>query len=115
MRRTLELKPVDGSFSLKEHIYGVLKTSIMDLDIYGPGTNLRMDERTLAERLAARPALSLRLAKEAVRRSLAAGLDEMLDYELDAQTECFRSADAREGVRAFLEKRPALFGRAPAG
>jgi len=49
--KTLELKPVDGSFSLKEHIYGVLKTSIMDLDIYGPGTNLRMDERTLAERL----------------------------------------------------------------
>jgi enoyl-CoA hydratase/carnithine racemase len=34
---------------------------------------------------------------------------------LDAQTECFRSADAREGVQAFLEKRPALFGRAPAG
>ncbi|MGR3718202.1 MAG: GntR family transcriptional regulator [Thermohalobaculum sp.] len=51
MGKTLELKPVDGSFSLKEHIYGVLKTSIMDLDIYGPGTNLRMDERTLAERL----------------------------------------------------------------
>ena len=29
----LNLKPVDGSFSLKEHIYDVLKTSIMDLDI----------------------------------------------------------------------------------
>jgi DNA-binding GntR family transcriptional regulator len=49
--KTLDLKPVDGSFSLKEHIYDVLKTSIMNLDIYDPDTNLRMDERTLAERL----------------------------------------------------------------
>jgi len=47
----LNLKPVDGSFSLKEHIYGVLKSSIMDLDLYDPATNLRMDERTLAEQL----------------------------------------------------------------
>ncbi len=49
--KMLELKPVDGSFSLKEHIYDVLKTSIMDLDIYDPDTNLRMDERNLADRL----------------------------------------------------------------
>lgn len=51
MGKTLDLKPVDGSFSLKEHIYEVLKKSIMDLDIYDPDTNLRMDERTLADRL----------------------------------------------------------------
>ncbi len=51
MGKTLDLKPVDGSFSLKEHIYDVLKTSIMNLDIYEPDTNLRMDERTLADRL----------------------------------------------------------------
>ncbi len=47
----LNLKPVDASFSLKEHIYDVLKGSIMDLDIYDPDTNLRMDERTLADQL----------------------------------------------------------------
>ena len=51
MGKTLELKPIDGTFSLKEHIYDVLKTSIMDLDIYDLDTNLRMDERTLAEKL----------------------------------------------------------------
>ena len=51
MGNQLNLKPVDGSFSLKEHIYDVLKTSIMDLDIYAPETNLRMDERTLADQL----------------------------------------------------------------
>jgi len=48
---TLQLKPVDASFSLKEHIYDVLKTSIMELDIYDPRASLRMDERTLAEQL----------------------------------------------------------------
>ncbi|HUF57050.1 MAG TPA: GntR family transcriptional regulator [Thermohalobaculum sp.] len=51
MAKTLNLKPVDGSFSLKEHIYEVLKNSVMELDIYDADTNLRMDERTLAEQL----------------------------------------------------------------
>lgn len=51
MSTQLNLKPVDGNFSLKEHIYDVLKRSIMDLDIYDPATNLRMDERTLADQL----------------------------------------------------------------
>lgn len=51
MTTELKLQPVDGTFSLKEHIYGVLKKSIMDLDIYDPATNLRMDERTLADQL----------------------------------------------------------------
>lgn len=71
-----------------------------------------MDEvREVADRLAARPALALRLAKRAVRRSLAAGIDEMLDYELEAQAACFLTADAREGTRAFLDKRPPRFGQ----
>jgi len=47
----IQLKPVDGSFSLKEHIYDVLKSSIVDLDLYDPSTNLRMDERSLADQL----------------------------------------------------------------
>lgn len=51
MSKSISLKPVDSSFSLKEHIYEVLKASIMDLDIYDPETNLRMDERSLAEQL----------------------------------------------------------------
>ncbi len=51
MRTTLKLEPIDSAFSLKEHIYGVLKRSIMDLDIYDPETNLRLDERGLADQL----------------------------------------------------------------
>ncbi len=51
MGTQLQMEPVGASFSLKEHIYRVLKTSIMELDIYDPETSLRMDERRLAERL----------------------------------------------------------------
>ncbi|MFB6240845.1 MAG: enoyl-CoA hydratase/isomerase family protein, partial [Gemmatimonadota bacterium] len=75
-----------------------------------PDYELEDEVDGLARRLARKPALPLRLAKRAVRRSLDRSLEEMLDYELEAQTRCFKSADAREGVRAFLEKRDAEFG-----
>jgi len=66
--------------------------------------------REWAGRLAAKPALSLRLAKRAIQRSLASSVEEMLDYETEAQSECFRSVDALEGVHAFVEKRAPRFG-----
>ncbi|MFQ5691030.1 MAG: enoyl-CoA hydratase/isomerase family protein [Gemmatimonadota bacterium] len=64
----------------------------------------------LALRLAAKPRPAIRLAKRAIRRSLEGTLEEMLAYEIEAQRECFRSPEAREGVRAFLEKREPDFG-----
>jgi 2-(1,2-epoxy-1,2-dihydrophenyl)acetyl-CoA isomerase len=60
--------------------------------------------------LAQKPALSLALTKRAVYQSLDRSLPEMLDYELDAQLRCFESGDAAEGIRAFTEKRPPVFG-----
>lgn len=51
MDTELNLEPVTASVSLKDHIYHALKESILALDIYGPETTLRMDERRLAERL----------------------------------------------------------------
>ena len=47
----LKLRPVEGMFSLKEHVYPLLKSAIMDMDIYGADANLRLDERQLAEQL----------------------------------------------------------------
>src|SRR5690625_6564664 len=47
----LRLQPVDASFSLKDHIYRVLKDSFMELDIFNPEVWLRMVERRLAEGL----------------------------------------------------------------
>ncbi|MBY8976079.1 GntR family transcriptional regulator [Rhodobacteraceae bacterium NNCM2] len=74
MSNALNLKPVDGSFSLKEHIYDVLRRSITDLDIYDPATNLRMDERTLAEQLG----ISRTPIREAIMRLEQEGFLEIL-------------------------------------
>ena len=47
----LTLKPVDANFSLGDHIYGVLRDAILGMDVYDPVTDLRLDERALAEQL----------------------------------------------------------------
>jgi 2-(1,2-epoxy-1,2-dihydrophenyl)acetyl-CoA isomerase len=80
-----------------------------------PHERLEEEVEELAERLAAKPALPIRLAKEALRQTWGADLDTMLDYEVRAQEACFRSEDALEGVRAFVEKRPPRFGGRPSG
>jgi len=74
-----------------------------------PHDRLEEETRKLAELLAAKPPIALALAKEAVYRSAHASLEEMLDVELENQLRCFRSADAKEGLLAFLEKRPPAF------
>lgn len=45
------LSPVETNFSLKEHIYGVLRNAIMEMDIYSDDVDLRLDERKLADQL----------------------------------------------------------------
>lgn len=47
----LKLKPVGTNFSLKEHIYDVLKDAISSMNLYDADANLRLDERALAEQL----------------------------------------------------------------
>jgi len=63
------------------------------------------------DRLVAKPALPMALAKQAIRRTWTSTLDEMLTFEAEAQDRCFRSPDAGEGIRAFTEKRSPRFGR----
>jgi enoyl-CoA hydratase/carnithine racemase len=35
----------------------------------------------------------------------------MLQYETEAQLRCFQTRDARDGVRAFMEKRAPRFNK----
>jgi 2-(1,2-epoxy-1,2-dihydrophenyl)acetyl-CoA isomerase len=71
--------------------------------------DLAAETRKLAERLRDGPAVSIAAAKHAVYAGERDTLEQMLQYEVDAQMRCFESEDGREGVRAFLEKRPAQF------
>jgi 2-(1,2-epoxy-1,2-dihydrophenyl)acetyl-CoA isomerase len=70
---------------------------------------LATETRKLAERLREGPAVSIAAAKHAVYASQHDTLEQMLQYEVEAQLRCFESEDGREGVRAFLEKRPPKF------
>jgi enoyl-CoA hydratase/carnithine racemase len=76
--------------------------------VVGPA-ELEAATRELAERLREAPATSIGAAKQAVYLSQTAELEEMLRFETEAQLRCFESEDGREGVRAFLDKRPPKF------
>jgi enoyl-CoA hydratase len=60
----------------------------------------------LAEELAAKPAVALAAAKYALLESIDPNVDEGLVYELDLWSRLFGTPDQKEGMRAFLEKRP---------
>lgn len=63
----------------------------------------------LARHLATQPTRGLALIKRALNASLGQTLEQQLDLERDLQRLAGRSADYREGVDAFLEKRPPVF------
>ncbi|MDT5157369.1 MAG: 2-(1,2-epoxy,2-dihydrophenyl)acetyl-CoA isomerase [Acidobacteriota bacterium] len=66
---------------------------------------LATETRKLAERLRNAPQAAVAAAKRAVYMSEQENLERMLQYETEAQLQCFQSREARERVRAFLERR----------
>jgi 2-(1,2-epoxy-1,2-dihydrophenyl)acetyl-CoA isomerase len=71
----------------------------------------RLDEEVdaLAARFATGPTLGLATTKRAIRQSWGAGLSDHLDGERDWQRSLGSGTDYREGIQAFLEKRPPHF------
>jgi len=66
----------------------------------------------LAVRLAAAPTRAIGLMKRTLNRSLSTDLDSLLEYEAAIQEIASRTADHKEGLAAFLEKRsPKFMGR----
>ena len=63
----------------------------------------------LANLIAERPPLAVRLGKEAVNHAMEVGLGAGLEFERKLFYLLFASEDKREGMRAFLEKRPGRF------
>ncbi len=74
-----------------------------------PDTDLALEAGKLAEQLAAGATAGLALTKQLIQEAATRPLDEQLSAERDAQRAAGRTSDYREGVSAFLEKRPARF------
>ena len=85
---------------------GMIYRAVDDEDLMG-------EARTIAERLAAGPTHALGLIKRALAASLSNSFDAQLDLERDLQREAGGGDEFMEGVRAFLDKRPADFRSKP--
>jgi len=97
-------RPYSGAWCLAEGI------TMAD----GPLPSSRTDssassEIRIANRIAEKSPIALRLAKEAIRLASRSNMDEGLRREVDLFALCFSSEDKDEGVKAFLEKRKADF------
>ena len=92
---TAEMLPADEAFRI-----GLFNRVVNDHRVVD-------DTLELAGRIAAKPPLAIALAKRAVRRASDGTLSDALDLERRHQRLLFRTAEAREGMRAFLEARRA--------
>jgi enoyl-CoA hydratase/carnithine racemase len=63
----------------------------------------------VARKIAAGPPIAIRLAKRALYKNAESDLRSALEFETFAQNACFETEDAREGIRAFVDKRAPVF------
>jgi len=91
--------PVDGKTA---EAWGMIWKCLPDAEL--------MDEaRKMAKQLASRATMALGKTKRAIDAAATNSLDVQLDLEAEWQGELGDSYDFKEGVMAFLEKRPAEF------
>lgn len=74
-----------------------------------PADQVRSEAFALAARLAAGPTVAYRAIKQVLATAATDSLEETLALEARLQAVAGRTADNREAVAAFLEKRPAQF------
>lgn len=122
------LVPGDGGAWLLPRVVGISRASEMAFtgDAIGaqqalawglvsrvvPQASLMEESMGLALRIAANPGGVLRMTKRLLREGGRAGLDTLLEMSAGYQAIAHQSADHREAVQAFVEKRPPRFATA---
>lgn len=101
--KAMEMLLLGGSFSAREALAMGLLNYVV------PHAELMAKARQLAERLAENGPLAVRKIKEGVVRSSGLTLAEALEVEDEVSVAVLGSKDAREGPRAFKEKRKPRF------
>jgi 2-(1,2-epoxy-1,2-dihydrophenyl)acetyl-CoA isomerase len=74
-----------------------------------PSDGIEAATMELAQMLAGGPTRTYGLIKRTLNKALSSNLEELLEYEAMVQQIASESDDHREGVQAFLEKRPPRF------
>ena len=74
-----------------------------------PAAELEAKTLELAQKFAKAPTKAIGLIKRTLNKALHSDLDTILDYEAVIQEIASETEDHQEGVKAFLEKRPAQF------
>ena len=106
LRRAAELALLNRVLSAQEALEWGLVNRVL------PANELMPAALETAERLAAGPTRAFGTAKRLLLDGFAQSLDTQMEYESRGIADCLSSADGREGVRAFLNKRkPAFEGR----
>jgi len=74
-----------------------------------PGELCLEEAKNIAKKIATKPQLAIKAAKEAVLKAANSALDEGLEFERKSFYLLFASEDRTEGMKAFLEKRKPEF------
>lgn len=71
--------------------------------------DLMAETVTLAKKIISRATIAVQLCKQAVNEGMKVDLDSGLAHEAEVFGLCFTTNDQKEGMRAFIEKRQAVF------
>lgn len=101
--KAMELVLTGRFLSAEEALFYGLVNKVVPVEMY------LYEATQLALEIARMSPVATRLAKEAINRSFETHLDEGLHYERKNFYLAFASEDQKEGMKAFIEKRNAVF------
>jgi len=74
-----------------------------------PDEEVIVEAMNLAKKISRKGPIAIRLAKEAIDYGMDMSLGDGVSLEAEKFSRCFATEDQKEGMRAFLEKRPVKF------
>lgn len=74
-----------------------------------PPDQLMAETKKFAGKLAGLPGFALKMAKHAINFGYDLSLDNAVRLEVECCAQCFSTDDQKEGMKAFIEKRKAVF------